>query len=147
MTRILAQLGFVLLLSIILVACGGAKGGAPKATVEGIPTPQGVFGQATSVMTQMPPAATAEPAGSGDPVAGKTVYDNKCASCHGAKGEGVEGKGKGIATWTMSASDFDDLLRTGAKGRLGNEHLYGPSQISPGGVENLFAYVVSLQKK
>ena len=114
MTRILAQLGFALLLSIILVACGGAKGGAPKATVEGIPTPQGVFGQATSVMTQMPPAATAEPAGSGDPVAGKTVYDNKCASCHGAKGEGVEGKGKGIATWAMSASDFDDLLRTGA---------------------------------
>ena len=147
MTRTLAQLGFVLLLSIILVTCGGAKGGAPKATVEGIPTPQGVFSQATSVMTQMPPAATAEPAGSGDPVAGKTVYDNKCASCHGAKGEGVEGKGKGIATWTMSASDFDDLLRTGAKGRLGNEHLYGPSQISPGGVENLFAYVVSLQKK
>jgi len=147
MTRTLAQLGFVLSMSIILAACGGAKGGAPKATVEGIPTPQGVFGQATSVMTQLPPAATAEPAGSGDPVAGKTVYDNKCASCHGAKGEGVEGKGKGIATWTMSASDFDDLLRTGAKGKLGNEHLYGPSQISPGGVENLFAYVVSLQKK
>ena len=47
----------------------------------------------------------------------------------------------------MSAGDFDDLLRTGAKGRLGNEHLYGPSQISPGGVENLFAYVRSLQKK
>jgi mono/diheme cytochrome c family protein len=147
MKRTFAQLGFVLSLSIILAACGGAKGGAPQATVEGIPTPQGVFGQATSVMTTLPPAATAQPAGSGDPVAGKTVYDNKCASCHGAKGEGVEGKGKGIATWTMSASDFDDLLRTGAKGKLGNEHLYGPSQISPGGVENLFAYVVSLQKK
>jgi mono/diheme cytochrome c family protein len=147
MTRTLARLGFVLLLSIILAACGGAKGGTSNATVEGIPTPQGVFGQATSVMTPLPAAATAQPAGSGDPVAGKTVYDNKCASCHGAKGEGVEGKGKGIATWTMPAGDFDDLLRTGAKGRLGNEHLYGPSQISPGGVENLLAYVVSLQKK
>jgi mono/diheme cytochrome c family protein len=147
MTRTLALMGSVLSLSIILAGCGGAGGGAPRATVEGIPTPQGVFGQSTSVMTQLPPAATAEPAGSGDPVAGKTPFDNKCASCHGAKGEGVEGKGKGVAGWTMSASDFDDLLRTGAKGRLGNEHLYGPSQISPGGVENLFAYVVSLQKK
>jgi len=147
MTRILAQLGFVLLLSIILVACGGAKGGAPKATVEGIPTPQGVFSQATSVMTQMPPAATAEPAGSGDPVAGKTPYDNKCASCHGAKGEGVEGKGKGVAGWTMSNSEFDDILRTGAKGKLGNEHLFGPSQLSPSGVENLYAYFHTLQKQ
>ena len=147
MKRTFAQLGFVLSLSIILAACGGAKGGAPQATVEGIPTPQGVFGQATSVMTQLPPAATAQPAGSGDPVAGKTVYDNKCASCHGAKGDGVEGKGKGIATWTMSTSDFDDLLRTGAKGKLGNEHLFGPSQLSPSGVENLYAYFHTLQKQ
>jgi len=47
----------------------------------------------------------------------------------------------------MAAADFEDILRTGAKGKLGNEHLYGPSQISPGGVENLFAFVQSLQKK
>ena len=147
MKRTFAQLGFVLSLSIILAACGGAKGGAPQATVQGIPTPQGVFSQATSVMTTLPPAATAQPAGSGDPVAGKTVYDNKCASCHGAKGDGVEGKGKGIATWTMSTSDFDDLLRTGAKGKLGNEHLFGPSQLSPSGVENLYAYFHTLQKQ
>ena len=147
MTRTLAQLGFALSLSIILAACGGAKGGAPKATVEGIPTPQGVFGQATSVTTQLPPAATAEAAGSGDPVAGKTPYDNKCASCHGAKGEGVEGKGKGVAGWTMSNSEFDDILRTGAKGKLGNEHLFGPSQLSPSGVENLYAYFHTIQKQ
>jgi mono/diheme cytochrome c family protein len=147
MARKAGQLGLVWLLMIVVSGCGGAGGGAPRATVEGIPTPQGVFGQTTSVMTPMPAAATAAPAGSGDPIAGKTVYDNKCASCHGAKGEGVEGKGKGAAGWTMSASDFDDLLRTGAKGKLGNEHLYGPSQISPSGMENLFAYVRSLQKK
>lgn len=147
MARKVVQFGLILLLLFVLAGCGGAGGNAPKPTVEGIPTPQGVFGQATSVMTQLPAAATAIPAGSGDPVAGKTVYDNKCASCHGAKGEGVEGKGKGIATWTMSAADFDDLLRTGAKGKLGNEHLYGPSQVSPSGVENLYAYVHSLQKK
>jgi mono/diheme cytochrome c family protein len=93
------------------------------------------------------PAATLPPADSGEPVAGKTVYDNKCASCHGAQGEGVEGKGKGVAGWTMAAADFEDILRTGGKGRLGNEHLYGPSQISPSGVSNLYAFVRTLQKK
>ena len=98
-------------------------------------------------MTVLPPAATAEPAGSGDPVAGKTVYDNKCASCHGAKGEGIAGKGKGVAGWTMSASEFDDILRTGAEGKLGSEHLFGPSQLSPSGVDNLYAYVHTLQTK
>lgn len=140
--------GLVLLLMIaMLAACGGAGGGAPKPTVEGIPTPQGVFAQATTVITPPAANATAQPAGSGDPVAGTTVYDNKCASCHGAKGEGIEGKGKGIAGWTMSDVEFDDILRTGAKGKLGNEHLYGPSQISPSGVANLYAYVRSLQKK
>jgi mono/diheme cytochrome c family protein len=137
----------ILGLIVLLAGCGGAGGGAPKPTVERIPTPQGAFAQATTVMTPLPAAATAAPAGSGDPVAGKTVYDNKCASCHGATGQGVEGKGKGIAAWTMPAADFEDLLRTGAKGKLGNEHLYGPSQISPSGVENLFAYVQSLLKK
>jgi len=140
----MGQLGLILLLLITLVGCGGA---AARPTVEGIPTPQGAFAQATTVITpQAAPTAASASAG-GDPVAGKTVYDNKCASCHGATGEGVAGKGKGVTGWTMAAADFEDILRTGAKGKLGNEHLYGPSQISPGGVENLFAFVQSLQKK
>jgi mono/diheme cytochrome c family protein len=145
MARHATFIGLVLLLLAVLAGCGGAGGNTPKPTVEGIPTPQGAFAQATSAMTVSP--ATAQPALSGDPLAGKMVYDNKCASCHGAKGEGVEGKGKGVAGWTMTPADFDDILRTGAKGKLGNEHLYGPSQISPSGVENLHAFVRSLQKK
>lgn len=138
------RLGLILVSLIILTGCAG--GGAPKPTVEGIPTPQGAFAQATTVIT--PPAPSSDAAGgSGDPAAGKTVYENKCASCHGATGQGVEGKGKGIATWTMPFAEFEDILRTGAKGKLGNEHLYGPSQISPSGVANLHAYVLSLQQK
>jgi mono/diheme cytochrome c family protein len=140
-------LALILLLLTVLAGCGGASGNAPKPTVVGIPTPQGAFAQATTVITPPAAAATIQPAGSGDPVAGKTVYDNKCASCHGAAGEGVAGKGKGVASWTMPAAEFDDILRTGAKGKLGNEHLYGLSQISPSGMENLFAFVRSLQKK
>jgi mono/diheme cytochrome c family protein len=147
MARKATFLGLILLLLAVLAGCGGAGGNAPKPTVEGIPTPQGAFAQATTVITPPAAAAAAQSADSGDPVAGKTVYDNKCASCHGAKGEGVEGKGKGVSGWTMTAADFDDILRTGAKGKLGNEHLYGASQISPSGMENLFAFVRSLQKK
>ncbi|MCX7669373.1 MAG: cytochrome c [Anaerolineae bacterium] len=134
------------LLLIMLAACAGGPA-TPKPTVEGIPTPQGVFAQTTAVLTPLPAAPTVAPAESGDPVAGKTVYDNKCASCHGAQGEGVEGKGKGVAGWTMSAAEFEDILRTGGKGKLGNDHLYGLNQISPSGMQNLFAYVRSLQKK
>lgn len=148
MTQTVCQIGLVLLLVVALAGCGGAGNGAPKPTVERIPTPQGAFAQATTVIT--PPAAaaaTTAPAGGGDPVSGKTVYDNKCASCHGATGEGVEGKGKGVTGWTMAAAEFEDILRTGAKGRLGNEHLYGPSQVSPSGLANLYAYVRALQKK
>lgn len=145
MTRKATFLGLILLSLVILAGCGGAGGNTPQPTVVGIPTPQGAFAQATTVIT--PPATAAQSAASGDPVAGKTVYDNKCASCHGAAGEGVTGKGKGLAGWTMSAGDFTDILRTGAKGTLGNEHLYGTSQVSPSGIENLYAFVRSLQKK
>ncbi|MGC8781180.1 MAG: c-type cytochrome [Anaerolineae bacterium] len=142
------KIGALLLLPVLLAACAGGSAGTPPPTVEGIPTPRGgAFGQPTTVLTPLPTVPTAAPAERGDPAAGKTVYDNKCASCHGARGEGVEGKGKGIAGWTMSAAEFEDILRTGGKGKLGNEHLYGPGQISPTGIENLFAYVRLLQKK
>lgn len=144
--RKIARWGLLCFLALVLTGCGGASGGAARPTVEGIPTPQGVFAQATSVMTPLP-AVTLPPAESGDPMAGKTVYENKCAGCHGANGEGVEGKGKGVAAWAMTPAEFEDLLRTGGKGRLGNEHLYGPSQISPTGVSNLYAFVRTLQKK
>lgn len=142
----LIQISALCVLSILLAACAGGAV-TPQPTVEGIPTPQGVFGQPTTVLTPLPAVPTVAPAAAGDPAAGKTVYDNKCASCHGAQGEGVEGKGKGVAGWTMSAAEFTDILRTGGKGKLGNEHLYGPGQISPSGIENLFAYVRTLQKK
>ncbi len=135
--------GLILFMMIGLIGCGGA--GTPPPTVERIPTPQGVFAQATTVLTPLP--AVTVPATGGDPVAGQTIYANKCASCHGANGEGVEGKGKGVAGWTMTAAEFEDILRTGGKGKLGNEHLFGPLQISPSGMENLYVFVQTLLKK
>jgi mono/diheme cytochrome c family protein len=75
---------------------------------------------------------------------GVRAYDkNKCADCHGPKGEGIEGQGKAIAGTALSLEDFDKVLRTG--GGLGNDHIFGRSAVSPTGMEALHAYVQSLK--
>ena len=142
-------LPFVLVSLILAMAVSGCagQGASTQPTSQPIPTPKALYQIATSTISTPAVSATSEQATDGDVAAGQRTFGSKCASCHGVQGEGVEGKGKGIATWTMSVSDFDDLLRTGAKGALGTEHIYGPSQISPSGVKNLYAYVQSLQKK
>ncbi len=135
----------LLVLILSLSGCGGSR--TPSATVEPIPTPKAVFDQPTTVIISQATTTTPEAVIGADLAGGQYIYENKCASCHGAKGEGVQGKGKGIASWTMPAAEFDDILRTGGKGKLGNEHLFGLNQISPGGMSNLYAYVQSLLKK
>lgn len=131
-------------LMVALAACGGSRSAAtPAATLAPISTPKGAFAQATTVIT--PEAAATSPAAATDLAMGQRVWDGKCASCHGAKGEGVADKGKGIAEWTFTEAEMEDLLRTGAKGKLGNEHLFGPSQISPGGIRNLYAFIETLK--
>jgi mono/diheme cytochrome c family protein len=139
----------VLFLALILslAGCGGGPR-TPAPTVEPIPTPKGgVYEQPTTVITPSATTPTPEATAGPDLTLGQRVYENKCASCHGEKGEGVQGKGKGIASWTMSASEFEDIQRTGGNGKLGNEHLFGMNQISPVGMSNLYAYVQSLLKK
>ncbi|MEZ4659540.1 MAG: cytochrome c [Caldilineaceae bacterium] len=68
---------------------------------------------------------------------------NKCGDCHGANGEGVADKGNVIASTTLPFEDFETVLRTG--GGLGNEHIFGRSAISPGGMTALYDYVKSLK--
>jgi mono/diheme cytochrome c family protein len=75
---------------------------------------------------------------------GATVYTNRCASCHGDQGQGVAGKAEPLTEFELSYSEFETLLRTGGNGRLGNEHLFGPSAVSPSGIGALYAYVQSL---
>jgi len=87
----------VLVLSLLLTACGG---GDEPAAVE-------------------PPAEQAtEPAQpAGDPEKGKAQF-TPCIGCHGANGEGVEGLGKAMAgsAFIQSSTD-DDMLVFLKKGR------------------------------
>ncbi|RIK37745.1 MAG: hypothetical protein DCC55_23305, partial [Chloroflexi bacterium] len=94
----------------------------------------------TATVTTTQTAAT----GAADLERGARSYErNQCGSCHGERGEGVEGKGAAIAGTTLSEREFENLLRTG--GGLGNTHIFGPSAISPAGMSALYAYVQSLQ--
>jgi hypothetical protein len=40
--------------------------------------------------------------------------------------------------------EFEDILRTGGRGELGNDHLYGTSAITSSGIKAVHAYLQSL---
>ncbi len=99
----------------------------------------------TEEITDTAAAGTPEPGANAgvDLERGARVYANEnCAECHGAEGEGVEGKGSAIAGISLSESEFSDLMRTGRG--IGPDHLYGPNAISPGGLTALHAWLQSL---
>jgi mono/diheme cytochrome c family protein len=77
---------------------------------------------------------------------GATIYGNRCASCHGEQGEGIADKGEALAGKLTTLAAFDDLLRTGGQGSLGPDHLFGPTAISPSGLEALYTYVQSFSE-
>jgi mono/diheme cytochrome c family protein len=84
--------------------------------------------------------------GSLDPVAverGKGRYEAlECATCHGANGEGIEGKGSSLIGTTLSEEDFISFLRSG--GTIGISHQYATNRLSTSGGENLYQYILSL---
>jgi mono/diheme cytochrome c family protein len=76
---------------------------------------------------------------------GRTLYEKKgCIECHGAQAEGVDGKGATLAGTSLTEEEFEDILRTGGRGRLGNEHLFGTSAITSSGIEAVYTYLQSL---
>jgi mono/diheme cytochrome c family protein len=154
-----------MLLVLLLAACGGStpaqSPGSVPASLRPVATmpPARFTAVAQQVFTdtvRSTPSeaiasageATATPASASAPdlTRGATVYTNRCASCHGDQGEGVADKGGALTEFELSYSEFDTLLRTGANGRLGNEHLFGPSAVSPSGMQALYAYVQSLSQ-
>jgi mono/diheme cytochrome c family protein len=146
----------LLLMSLLLSACGrssSAGGPVAKSTLlAATPISTHVFKQPTTIIkeeavaekVETPEAATPEAAAPEDLARGERTYTNKsCGDCHGAQGEGVEGKGSKLAGTAVTEQAFTDFLRTG--GAVGNSHLYGPQSISPSGMEALYLYVKSFQ--
>jgi mono/diheme cytochrome c family protein len=140
---------------VLLVGCGGGSGaGSSSSAAKDVPTmPAARFAMPTTMITVAPgatltatvAAATPAPAETPDLARGERLYASKgCAECHGDKGEGVAGKGSAVAGTPLDAQTFDDLMRTGGDGKLGPDHLYGPSAISPSGMAALHAWLQSL---
>jgi mono/diheme cytochrome c family protein len=152
-----------LVIILLLAACGGnsSEQSSQSAPASLRPAPTMPAARFTPVSSQVftgtvststvetvsesgQPTATAATAAGPDLSRGATVYENRCASCHGDQGQGVADKGSDITDFELSLSEFDTLLRTSANGRLGPDHLFGPSAISRSGMEVLHAYVQSL---
>lgn len=146
---------FLVLIVFFVVACGGNEEQAgPVATSRPVPTmPPAQFTavaeQSASQNANVAPKVETlvTPTVDASVSRGETVYKNKkCADCHGPQGEGVTDKGKALAGTTLEFQKFEDILRTGDNGALGNDHLYGSSAISPSGMTNLYAFVSNLGK-
>ena len=143
------------LFAFVALACGGDGADVPANTPQVVSTmPPARFtavaeqsaAQDANVITQTQTLLT--PTADASLSRGATVYKNKkCAECHGAQGEGVANKGKALAGTTLAYQKFEDILRTGDNGALGNDHLYGQSAISPSGMNTLYAFVASLTAK
>jgi mono/diheme cytochrome c family protein len=151
----------ICLLSLLYTACGGgssssssssptASSASASGAAQAVPTmPAGNFKPAAEnqITKTVSVTGTQTSATAPDLALGKRVYTkNKCADCHGEKGEIVAGKTtKAIGGTSLTAEQFDQFLRTG--GGLGNDHIFGPSAISPGGMQALYAYVKPLPGK
>ena len=107
-----------------------------------------VWEQPTSVIkVRDTPAETATPVSADDKLIarGQRSYEKlECAKCHGEKAEGLPDKGASLAGTELTEAEFKDDLRTGAKGELGNEHIYGTSAISESGITAVYAFLQSL---
>jgi len=133
---------------LLLPTCGRRQEPSPvteSPTVSLAVTPlKAKFEQPTTMITVVA-TKTPTPEQAVDLERGKRLYESKgCAGCHGAQGEGIAGKAKGLAGTSLTEQEFTDILRTGGSGKLGSEHIFGPQTISPSGVKALYAYIQSL---
>jgi mono/diheme cytochrome c family protein len=153
-----------LLLILVLLSLAACRGTASKATdAEGTPIQKEeptlitaataeathVWKQPTSIIkiqsTPTPASSTPVSADKELIERGKTLYEkNECNSCHGDSGEGLPDKGAKLAGTELSEDEFEDVLRTGKRGELGNDHLYGTSAITSSGIKAVYAFLQSL---
>lgn len=162
-TALLQILVLLVVLSLSFVACRAQGGGAtasvttstPGATAESTritdasPPATHVWKQPTTIIKthDTPAAATATPAFADEEMIarGKGIYERReCGQCHGDNAEGVPDKGSRLAGTSLTEAEFKDVLRTGGKGKLGNEHLYGITAISEAGISAVYAFLQSI---
>jgi mono/diheme cytochrome c family protein len=133
--------------SAALTSTAGTEGEATRIT-DATPLSDHQWKQPTTVIkveaTATSPATA--PAADAEMIErGKGLYESRsCAKCHGEKAEGMSGKGAKLAGTSLTEAEFLDILRTGGKGRLGNEHIFGTSVISESGVKAVYAFLRSL---
>lgn len=73
-----------LVLALVLAALGWATAGAAGPNLGRPATPAGI----AAIDIDIAPDGAGLPPGSGDATAGESVYQDKCAVCHGAAGQG-----------------------------------------------------------
>jgi len=159
---LLLILPLLIVLGLGLVSCGTA--GEQETVPEAAVTPEAteevelitdatapathVWEQPTSIIeVKDTPSETATPAAVDNKLIarGKRSYEKlECGGCHGENAEGLPDKGAALAGTALTEAEFKDVLRTGGKGELGNEHLYGTSAISESGIGALYAFLQSL---
>jgi mono/diheme cytochrome c family protein len=154
----------LVVLSLSFAACRATGEGAtasvptstPEATAESTRITDAtapathVWKQPTTIIKTQdtPAAATATPASADDKTIarGKGIYEKReCGQCHGDDAEGVPDKGAKLAGTSLTEVEFKDILRTGGKGELGNEHIYGITAISESGISAVYAFLQSLE--
>ena len=81
---------------LITTACQVADGNETAPATYGIGTPA-TPAEVAALNNDASPSGAGLPPGNGDAASGATLYNAQCASCHGAKGEGVPGNPAGPA--------------------------------------------------
>ena len=82
-------------------------------------------------------AGTTAPAGASD--AGKAVYMNKCAACHGARGQGGTGTGPSIVGMTS------DRITTQVRTPAGRMPPFATNLLSDEELKNVIEFIISLK--
>lgn len=100
------------------------------------PTSAGAGGPTVADIGIAPPAKLVDE--------GRELFEESCSSCHGFKGEGIEGQAPSLQHAGEAAADF--YLRTGRMplGQVGDEPLRGEPRFGNEEIEALDAYVGSL---
>jgi len=130
---------YILALSALLALAAGTAPSAGEGPKLGTPaSPQDIAAWSLTVF----PDGKGLPTGKGTASAGKIVYEQQCAACHGPQGEGgsaeeLAGARHGLAEavpdktigtyWPYATTLFDFVRRTmppAAPGSLGNDQLY-----------------------